>query len=161
VEGDYDPLGYTENGVLQGMSVDLANAIGELLGWEILILPIGSDEISAHLVSGNVDCALGFDASLVSASKFSVGPTYLKSDIVVAVRSESEIKRLRDLRDCRVGVVNDPAVLTAVRASEHLTKYASGATQYLSTDRCVNALDNGWCAAIVMDSLMLSFYREH
>ncbi len=24
----------------------------------------------------------------------------------------------------------------------------------------INALDNGWCAAIVMDSLMLAYYRE-
>ena len=160
VEKDYYPLGYSENGALRGMNVDLANALGELLGWEILILPIGSEEISAHLVSGNVDCALGFDGSLVSASKFSVSEPYLKSDIIVAVRSESEIKRLRDLKDARVGVVNDGAVINAVRASEHLTKYAAGATQYLSVDRCVNALDNGWCAALAMDSLMLSFYRE-
>ena len=160
VEKDYYPIGFSENGTLSGMNVDLANAIGELLGWEILILPIGAEELSAHLVSGNVDCALGFDGSLVSASKFSVGAPYLKSDIIVAVRSESEIKRLRDLKGCRVGVVNDPAVLSAVRSSEHLTKYAAGATKYLSVDRCINALDNGWCAALAMDSLMLSFYRE-
>ena len=160
VEKDYYPISFSENGAMRGLNVDLANALGELLGWEILILPIGSDEISANLVSGNVDCALGFDGTLVSASKFSVSKPYLKSDIIVAVRSESEIKRLRDLKDARVGVVNDPAVLNAVRASERLTKYAEGATQYLSIDRCINALDNGWCAAIAMDSLMLSFYRE-
>ena len=160
VEADYRPLGYTENGELQGMSVDLANALGELLGWELLILPIGPDEISAQLVSGNVDCALGFDAGLVSASKFSVGTPYLKSDIVLAVRSESEIKRVRDLKDCRIGIIGDPAVISAVRSSEKLTKYASGATEYLSLERCINALDNGWCAAIAMDSLMLSFYRD-
>ena len=53
-----------------------------------------------------------------------------------------------------------PAVLAAVRSSEKLTKFASGATEYLSIERCVNALDMGWCAAIVMDSLMLSYYRD-
>ena len=140
--------------------MDLANAIGELLGWDVLILPISAEEVQANLISGNVDCALGFDGTLVSASKFSVGPAFLKSDIIVAVRAESEIKRLRDLKDSRVGVVSDPAVLSAVRSSEKLTKYASGATEYLSIDRCINALDNGWCAALVMDSLMLSFHRE-
>lgn len=160
VEKDDYPLGFLENGEVRGMNADLANAMGELLGWDILVLPIHSDEISANLVSGNVDCALGFDGSLVSPDKFFVGAPYLKSDIIVAVRRESEIQRLRDLKDSRVGVINDPAVLKAVRSSEHLTKFASGATQYLTIDRCVNALDNGWCAAIAMDSLMLSFYRE-
>lgn len=160
VESDYLPISYAVNGQLQGLTVDLANAIGELLGWNVLILPISSSEVQANLISGNVDCALGFDGTLVNAGKFSVGPPFLKSDIIVAVRSESEIKRLRDLKDCRVGVINDPAVLNAVRSSEKLTKYASGATEYLSIDRCINALDNGWCAALVMDSLMLSFHRE-
>ncbi len=160
VEKDDYPIGFLENGEVRGMNADLANAMGELLGWDILVLPIHSDEISANLVSGNVDCALGFDGSLVSPDKFFVGAPYLKSDIIVAVRRESEIQRLRDLNDSRVGVINDPAVLKAVRSSEHLTKFASGATQYLTIDRCVNALDNGWCAAIAMDSLMLSFYRE-
>ena len=160
VESDYNPIAFQENGVLRGMSVDLANAIGELLGWEIMILPITAEEASAHLVSGNIDCALGFDSGLLSASKFSVGTPYLKSDIVVAVRKESEISGLRDLNGSRVGVIHDPAVLNAVRSSERLTKHASGATEYLSIARCINALDNGWCAAIVMDSLMLAYYRE-
>ncbi|MBE6997753.1 MAG: amino acid ABC transporter substrate-binding protein [Ruminococcaceae bacterium] len=160
VEADYRPIGFEEYGTLQGMSVDLANAIGELLGWEVLILPITAEEVSANLISGNVDCALGFDGALVSADKFSVSAPYLKSDIIVAVRAESDVRRIRDLKDSRVGVVDDPAVLNAVRSSEKLTKYASGATVYLSLGRCVNALDNGWCAALAMDSLMLSFFRE-
>ena len=160
VERDYDPIGFLSGDQPQGLCVDLAGAIGDLLGWELLILPISSDEVQANLISGNVDCALGFDGTLVSASEFSVSAPFLKSDIIVAVRAESEVKRLRDLKDCRVGVVRDPVVLNAVRSSEKLTKYASGATEYLSIGRCINALDNGWCAAIVMDSLMLSFYRE-
>ena len=160
VETDYDPLSFEENGMLCGMSVDLANAVGELLGWEIMLLPIAADEVAAQLASGNVDCALGFDHGTVSAEKYSIGQPYLKCDIILAVRSESEVKRVRDLRDTRIGVVHDPAVLKAVRSSEKLTKYASGATEYLSIERCLNALDNGWCSAVAMDSLMLSYYRN-
>ena len=160
VETDYDPIAFEENGTLRGMSVDLAEAIGELIGWEVMLLPIESEAVAAQLSSGNVDCALGFDSGIVSASKYSVGEPYLKSDIVLAVRSESEIRRVRDLDGSRVGVIHDPAVLSAVRSSEKLTKHASGATEYLSISRCINALDNGWCAAVAMDSLMLSYYRE-
>ena len=159
VESGYDPIGFTENGELRGMSVDLACALGELIGWEVMLLPITAEEVAAQLASGNVDCALGFDPAVVSASKYSVGAPYLKSDIVLAVRSESEVRRVKDLDGSRVGVIHDPAVLAAVRSSERLTKHASGATEYLSLDRCISALDNGWCAAVAMDSLMLSYYR--
>ena len=160
VETDYDPIAFEENGLLRGLSVDLAEAIGEALGWEVMLMPISSDAVAAQLASGNIDCALGFDGAVVNRDKYSVGAPYLKSDIVLAVRSESEIRRVRDLNGSRVGVIHDPAVLSAVRSSERLTKHASGATEYLSLDRCINALDNGWCAAVAMDALMLSFYRD-
>ena len=159
VETGYEPIAFEDNGVLRGMSVDLAEAIGAAIGWEIMLLPISSADVAAQLSSGNVDCALGFDGSIVSSDKYSIGAPYLKSDIVLAVRSESEIRRVRDLDGSRVGVIHDPAVLSAVRSCEKLTKHASGATEYLSIGRCINALDNGWCAAVVMDSLMLSYYR--
>ena len=160
VETDYEPIAFEEGGTLRGMSVDLARAIGELIGWEVMLLSISSEDVAAQLASGNVDCALGFDHSVVSASKYSVGAPYLKSDIILAVRSESEVRRVRDLDGSRVGMIHDPAVLAAVRSSEKLTKHASGATEYLSLVRCITALDNGWCAAVAMDSLMLSYYRE-
>ena len=159
IETDYEPIAFTENGTLSGMSADLAKAIGELIGWEVMLLPIGAEDVAAQLASGNVDCALGFDRTVVSASKYSVGEPYLKSDIVLAVRTESEVRRVKDLDGSRVGVIHDPAVLAAVRSSEKLTKHASGATEYLSLERCMSALDNGWCAAVAMDSLMLSYYR--
>ncbi len=160
VETDYDPIAFEENGLLRGMSVDLAEAVADVIGWEVMVLPITAEDVAAQLSSGNVDCALGFDGSIVRADRYSVGAPFLKTDIVLAVRSESEVRRVRDLNGCRVGVIHDPAVLAAVRSSEKLTKHASGATEYLSIARCINALDNGWCAAVVMDSLMLSYYRD-
>ena len=161
VETNYNPIAFEENGVLRGISVDLAEAIGALIGWEVMLLPISADDVAAQLASGNVDCALGFDGRIVKADKYAVGAPYLKSDILLAVRAESEIRRMKDLDGCRVGVIHDPAVLSAVRSSEKLTKHASGATEYLSLERCINALDNGWCAAVAMDSLMLMYYKEN
>ena len=161
VETDYDPIAFEENGTLRGMSVDLAEALGEIIGWEVMLLPITAEDVAAQLSSGNVDCALGFDGRIVKADKYSVGAPYLKSDIILAVRTESEVRRVRDLDGNRVGMIHDPAVLAAVRSSEKLTKHASGATEYLSLERCINALDNGWCAAVAMDSLMLSYYRDN
>ena len=48
-------------------------------------------------------------------------------------------------------------MIEAVRSDERITRYASGATVYLSAQRCINALDNGWCAAIAMDEIMLDY----
>jgi len=159
VETEFEPIAYTVNGELVGLAVDLARAMGELLGWETLILPITSDQISAQLTSGNVDCALGFDAVSLKEEKFTWSESFLNSDIIVAARAGSDVKRFKDLTGCRVGTVQDPVVLQAIQANEKLTKYAAGATQYLSVARCIEAMDKGWCAAVVMDSMTLAFFH--
>ncbi|MBE6914911.1 MAG: transporter substrate-binding domain-containing protein [Ruminococcaceae bacterium] len=157
VEQEFIPMAYEDDGKLCGMSVELAEAIGTVLGCEIRLQLIAPDEVGAQLSSGNIDCALGFDPGSVKADKYHISPSYMESDIVLAVRPDSDVKRMKHLQGCRIGIINDPIVAAAVKNTENLTKYADGATQYLSAERCVSALDNGWCAAVAMDSIMLSF----
>ena len=159
VEKEFYPMAYEENGEVRGLFPDLAFAVGELLGWDVRVIGIAPTEVEAQLASGNIDCALGFDTGLVSAGKITVGTCCLESDILLAVRPESEVRKMRDLNGNRVGTISDPAVQKAIRSSEKLTKNASGATEYLSLTRCLEALDKGWCAAVAADELMLAFYR--
>lgn len=157
VETAFYPLAYEADGTLQGLCVDIANGIGERLGWAVQIIAISPSEVGTQLSSGNIDCALGFDSSLVKAADYDIGSCFLESDVVLAVRSESEIRRVKDLQDLRVGTISDPAVLSILRADEKLAKYASGATEYLTLPRCIEALDKGWCAAVAVDALALSY----
>ena len=157
VEGGFNPMAFERGGELVGMSVEIGEQLGALLGCPVVFQSIAPAEVGAQLSSGNVDCAVGFDASLVDSGKYDIGDSYMDSDIVVAVRSDSEVSKLSDLKEQRIGIVDDPSVQKAVKASEKVTKYASGATVCISSDRCISALDNGWCAAVAMDRLQLVF----
>ena len=77
-------------------------------------------------------------------------------ELILAVRQSSEVRSLRDIQGQRVGTIDDPLLEASVKSSESVTRYASGATVYLTPERCLEALDKGWCAAIAMDSIMLS-----
>lgn len=158
VEEDFRPLSFSEGEGYIGMSADIAGKIGELLGWEIRLQPISGSEIGPQLASGNIDCALGFGVEKIDTAKYDVGSCYMTTDISVAVRGDSEIKKLKDINQQRVGTIQDESVIAAAQADEKLARYASGATRYLTAARCMNALDNGWCAAVVMDSIMLKEY---
>ena len=155
VEDGYDPMAFATGGALQGMSVDIGAALGEALGWEVRYQPISPGEIGTQLASGNIDCALGFDPGEISASKYTVGVTYLRSEIVLAARRDTGVKRLRDLEEKTVGTTNDPMVTSLVQNHDKLTKFAAGATIYLTPRRCVEALNTGLCAAVAMDRIML------
>lgn len=155
VERDFEPLAFWENGVLRGMSVDVADGLGRALGWEVAYQPIGSNEVGTQLSSGNIDVALGFDPATVNADKYTIGPVYMESEIVLAAPRESGAARWQDLQDERIGIVDDPVVTACLKANEQAGRYAAGAVIYASPARCLFALENGWCAALAMDRIML------
>ena len=155
VERDFEPLAFWENGFLQGMSVDIADGLGRALGWEVAYQPITANEVGTQLSSGNIDVALGFDPAAVNAEKYTLGPVYMTSEIVVAAPREGGATRWKDLQDERIGIVDDPIVTACLKSSESAGRYAAAAVIYASPGRCLFALENGWCAALAMDRIML------
>lgn len=158
VEEDSMPLSYLRDGEYVGMSVDIAKAIGRLLGWEIRLQPISSQEIAAQLSSGNVDCALGFGMESVSADAYTLGECYMTSEIVLMTKSEYDVHRIKDLKGEKIGSVKDAAIISALENNDKVVKYVESVTAYLSPTRCMNALDNGWCAAVAMDRITIKAY---
>lgn len=160
VDTDAPPFAYTSGGESVGFAVDLAKAIGSVIGWDVKIIHISSSEIGTQLASGNVDCALGFSPLCVDQSKYVVGTVLMKSEIVLAVPEGSNVKSIRRIRGERIGTISDPALENAITAHDKISKHSDGATVYVTPPRCISAMDNGWCVAIVMDILMLKAYAS-
>lgn len=158
VEEDSIPLAYPRDGEYAGMSVDIAKAIGRVLGWEIRLQPISSQDIAAQLSSGNIDCALGFGLGSVSGDAYTLGECYMTSEIVIMTKTDRDVHRIKDLNGEKIGSVKDAAVLSALENDEKVVKYVESVTAYLSPQRCINALNNGWCAAVAMDRIMIKAY---
>ncbi len=160
VDTDAPPYAYYSGGQLVGMSVDVARAIGSVLGWNVQILPVGSSEIETQLASGNIDCALGFAPECVSSESYTVGAVYMSGTIVLVVPQNSSVSAIRKIADRRVGTINDPALEAILAADDDVARHSSGITVYLTPPRCLSALENGWCVAIAMDELTLQSYAS-
>ena len=160
VEADSPPLGYSEGEGYAGMSVDIARELAALLGWEVRIQPISADEVDAQLASGNIDCAVGFDPWNMNSEHCTAARAYMESDLVVAVPRDSDCRSMRDLRGLKIGSVRDEAALTALKNDKNVGKYVKTVVSFVTPERCLYALDNGACAAVSMDILVLdaSFY---
>lgn len=158
VENEYAPLAYSDGGEYIGMSVDIANAIGSLLGWEIKIQPISASDVGTQLSSGNIDCALGFSIDNIDSAAYTVGECYMTSEIVVVVPSGSDAHSIKDLKDLKIGTVKDQSIISALEGNDKVVKYVDSVTVYLSPARCINALGHSWCAAVAMDRIMLVAY---
>lgn len=162
VDTDAPPFAYTSSGgSLAGFSIDTANAIGSLLGWDVKIISVKSAEIETQLSSGNIDCALGFDPKCASAENYTLGEIFMESTIVLAVPENSDVKNIRRIRGERIGTISDPALESAIASHDKISKHSDGATVYLTPPRCISAMEKGWCVAIVMDILMLKAYANN
>ncbi len=161
VDTDAPPFAYTSGDSLSGFTVDIARAIGSLLGWDVKILPVKSSEISTQLSSGNIDCALGFAPECVDAANYTLGEVLMESTVVIAVPENSDVKNIRRIRGERIGTISDPALEAAISSHDKISKHSDGATVYVTPPRCISAMENGWCVAIVMDILMLKAYSSY
>lgn len=162
VDTDAPPFAYYgSGGKLTGFSVDTANAIGSLIGWDVKIIPVKSAEIETQLSSGNIDVALGFSPLCADAAEYTLGHIFLESSIVLAVPENSDVKNIRRIRGERIGTISDPALEAAISAHDKISKHSDGATVYLTPPRCISAMENGWCVGIVMDILMLKAYSGY
>lgn len=159
VQSDCRPMSCDDgSGNYTGMSVDIADAVGERLGWDVKIQPIGAGELAAQLSSGNIDCAVGFGIESLDPAKFTAGSCYLKSAVSVVVPSSSDIRSLRGLKGGRIGAVKDPSIVALTEKDAKVVKYAVPVTAYLTPARCLSAMANGWCSAVAMDDIMLAEY---
>ena len=155
VEANSPPLGYSEGDGYAGMSVDIARELASLLGWEVRIQPIAADEVDAQLASGNIDCAVGFDPLNANTEHCSVARVYMESDLIVAVPRDSDCRSMRDLRGLKIASVRDNAALTALKNDKNVSKYVKTVVSFVTPERCMYAMDNGSCAAVSMDRLVL------
>ncbi len=161
VDTDAPPFAYMNGDELTGFTVDIANAIGSLLGWSVKIIPVKSADISTQLSSGNIDCALGFAPECVNPNNYTLGEVLMESTIVIAVPENSDVKNIRRIRGERIGTISDPALEQAISNHDKIGKHSDGATVYVTPPRCISAMDKGWCVAIVMDILMLEAYSGY
>ena len=155
VEAEYYPLTYSENGGVKGMCADIAQELGSLLGWDIKLYPIKSSELASQLNSGNIDCAIGVGTEYIDPAGFTLGPVFMKSEIVVVSKNGGDYRTTRSLEGAAVGTAGDMSVLSALGNTDKITKYTDSFLAYESPAACLEALGRGEIAAAAMDRLML------
>ena len=94
-----------ENGNYVGVDIDLLAAIAEDQGFEYELQPLGFDAACAALESDQVDAVIaGMSITDVRKEKYDFSDAYFDSGVCVAVKSDSEVASLDDLKGQVVAV---------------------------------------------------------
>lgn len=105
-DAEYPPYGYKdeETGEYVGFDLELAQAVCELEGWELVKSPINWDSKDMELNSGSIDCIWNGFTINGRENDYEWSDPYINNEQVIVVAESSGIKTFADLKDKTVGV---------------------------------------------------------
>ena len=107
-----------ENGEYTGFDLELAQAVCELEGWELVKKPISWDAKDMELESGAVDCLWNGFTMNGREGEYTFSVPYVDNSQVIVVAENSGIETLADLAGKTVGVQAASAALTLLESDE-------------------------------------------
>ena len=111
-DAEYPPFGYMDDdGDYTGFDLELAEAVCEIEGWELVKSPIDWDSKDMELNSGNIDCIWNGFTIDGREDDYTWSVPYVDNSQVICVADDSGIETLADLEGKTVGVQADSAAL--------------------------------------------------
>ena len=97
-DAEYPPYGYMdENGEYTGFDLELAQAVCDLQGWELVKTPIDWDSKDLELNSGAIDCIWNGFTINGREDEYEWSDPYVDNSQVIVVGKDSGITKLADL----------------------------------------------------------------
>ncbi len=106
LDENYPPMGYRdESGEIVGFDIDMAQEVCNRLGITLVTQPIEWDQKEDELNGGNIDCIWnGMSVSPERAASMYLSRSYLRSELVFVVMSDSGIEDVQGIKGKTVGV---------------------------------------------------------
>ncbi|MCC8066838.1 MAG: amino acid ABC transporter substrate-binding protein [Clostridiales bacterium] len=111
-DAEYPPYGYMdEDGEYTGFDLELAQAVCDLVGWELIKTPIDWDSKDLELESGSIDCIWSGFTINGREDDYTWSYPYVDNSQVIVVAEDSGIEDLAGLSGKIVGVQAASAAL--------------------------------------------------
>lgn len=118
-DAEYPPYGYMdENGKYTGFDLELAEAVCELKGWELVKQPIEWASKDNELNSGSIDCIWSGFTINGRENDYAWSVPYVDNSQVIVVKASSGITKFEDLAGKTVGVQAASAALDVLSDEE-------------------------------------------
>ena len=148
-----------ENGEYTGFDLELAQAVCDLEGWELVKTPIDWDSKDMELKSGSIDCIWnGFTMTPERTKKLAFTKPYMDNIQVYAVLNDSAVKTPEDLKGKKISIQEASTAETALNRDENLKKSFSEIKAYPDLTACFMDLESGRCDAVLADSVLIEYY---
>ena len=115
-DAEYPPYGYMgDDGEYTGFDLELAQAVCDLEGWELVKTPINWESKDMELDSGSIDCIWNGFTMTGREDDYTWSQPYVDNSQVMVVKKDAGISALSDLAGKTVGVQAASAALQVLQ----------------------------------------------
>jgi polar amino acid transport system substrate-binding protein len=155
-DAEYPPYGYKDEttGEYVGFDLELAQAVCDMEGWELVKTPINWDSKDMELNSGSIDCIWSGFTINGREDDYEWSDPYINNEQVVVVSEKSGISTLADLKDKIVGVQAASAaegLFEEDGAQEELAKTFKQLSPFSDYNTAFTELQSGSIDALAID----------
>lgn len=157
LDATFKPMGYTdENNEIVGFDIDLAEAVCEKLGVELVKEPINWETKEQDLSVGKIDCIWnGLSVSPSREETFNLSEPYMENAMVFVVPESSDIKSSKDLEGKKIIVQNGSTAQDILEASEF--KDSAEITSIATNVEALQQMDINLVDAVFMDDVVAQY----
>ena len=158
IDDAFPPMGFRdENNEIVGFDIDLAKAVAEKMGVEVVFQPIDWSTKEAELNSGRIDLIWnGYTITPEREEKVLFTKPYLANAQVIAVLIDSEIQSLDDLNGKNIGIQAQSSALDAFNASA-IKDIVGSVTEFKDNVLALTDLKAGRIDAVVIDEVVINY----
>lgn len=160
---NFPPFGYVgDDGEYTGFDLEMAAALCDRLGWELVLQPINWDSKELELSSGSIDCIWNGFTINGREDDYTWTRPYMDNSQVFVVKADAGIGTFADLAGKTVATQTDSSALAALSASENnaLRNSFGELRTFDEYNTAFMELDAGAVDAIAMDVGVANFQIE-
>ena len=161
LDDSFAPMGFRDaSGKIVGFDVDLATAVCEKLGVELVLQPIDWKTKEVELNTKNIDCIWnGFSVTDERLKNLTMSAAYMDNSISLVVVNGSDIKSMADMAGKKLAVQSGSSAEETLNAAENKA-FKDSLGEVISLSDYTTALldlETGSSDAVLMDSVMANY----
>ncbi|MFV0400519.1 MAG: amino acid ABC transporter substrate-binding protein [Oscillospiraceae bacterium] len=156
LDDTFAPMGFRdEAGELVGFDIDLATAMGEAIGMEIVFQPIDWDAKEMELEAKKIDCIWnGMSRTPQREESMTLSQSYLDNKIIVMTLPDVEITSKEQLADYQIGTQAKSAALEVLQADDIYATIQDNVSEYRTYDECILDMQAGRIQVMIVDEVL-------
>lgn len=158
LDDTFAPMGFRdENNNLVGFDIDLANAVGKVLGVKVKFQPIDWNSKELELSSKNIDCIWnGMSATEERQQSMSLTKKYLNNEIIIMLAEGVTVNSKADLANLRIATQEGSAALECMEADAEYNSFKDKITTLPDYDNAIANMGTRY-DCIVIDKVLAEY----